>query len=108
MEALFEIYLFVVLILLILLPVFDWIATFILHRASSYASPENIALKERAKMAAVLATATTINGFLSVNRIAQLNVENHLAIVLLTISLILISVPNMYWLSLYFRNRLRK
>lgn len=108
MEAIFQIYLFGVTLLLLLLPVIDWTATIILHRATSRAPHENIALKERAKMAAVLATATTINGFLSFNRLADLNIESHLATVLLSISLILISVPNIYWLSLYLRNRLRK
>jgi uncharacterized membrane protein len=95
-------------IILLLLPIVDWTATYILHKASKQASIRNIALKERSRMAMVLATATTLNGFIALNRLTPLNINNLLIIVVLSISLILVSVPNLYWLWLYYQSKFHK
>ena len=102
-----DVYTFVVAIVLLVLLVADWIATTILFRASRQAG-DNPALTERARMAGFLAIASTINGVLAVNRLLELHLLGFAALVLITISLILGSIPNMYWLSLYVRNKLHK
>lgn len=101
-----DIFVSIVAFILLALPIIDWTASIILHRASS--TTHNIALKERARMATVLAIATTLNGVIALNRIAQLHFDSFIIIVILSVSLILVSVPNMYWLSLYLRSRFRK
>lgn len=97
---------FVVAIILLILLIADWTATTILFRASR--GRNNIALTERARMAAALAIAASLNAALAVNRLLELHFGTFNVLLILSISLILGSVPNLYWLSLYFRNRLHK
>src|SRR5215217_5287866 len=99
---------FIIALMLFIIPVFDWTASFILHRASKLASHENIALRERSRIAVVLAIVTSLNAILASFRLFDLHVPPEGAVFILSISLLLVSVPNLYWLSLYYRNKLRK
>lgn len=103
-----QVFLFFVALILLILPVIDWTASLILYRASKKINHKNIALKERGQMAGVLATASTLSGLIAANRMFHLNIDSIIIIILLSISLILASIPNMYWLTLYLRSRLRK
>lgn len=103
-----ETFTFIVSVILIILLVVDWTATTILFRASRKAKIDNIALRERAKMAGTLAIASTINAIFAINRLLELEITTPIILIALSMSLILGSVPNMYWLSLYLRNRLHK
>ena len=103
-----EAFTFVVAILLIILFIADWSASYILHRLARQSPVNNIAIKERASMATILALSSSINVILATTRLFELKIGGFSALVLLSISLILGSVPNLYWLSLYYRNRLRK
>lgn len=101
-------FVFFVSVILLVLPLADWTATIILHRASKKVQTPNLALKERTRMALVLALASTLNGFLASVVIFQLRPGAELFTVILAISLILGSVPNLYWLFLYYSNRFKK
>jgi len=103
-----ELFTFIVALILVVLPVVDWTASIILYRASAKVNHTNIALKERGQMAGVLATASTLGGVLALFRLFELHPPNIIALFILSGALILSSVPNLYWLSLYFGNRLRK
>lgn len=103
-----EILTLLVSLILFIVPIFDWTASVILHRASKLADHENIALHERAKIAIILAVVTSLNAILASFRLFDLHVPPEGAVLILSASLILVSVPNLYWLSLYYRNRLRK
>ncbi len=100
-------FLFFVSIILLAAPFIDWTATLILRRASDEAGPEKIAILERSRMALVLAMASTINGFLAYCRLANITLGS-IFVILLGISLILSSVPNLYWLTLYLRKRFNR
>lgn len=103
-----ELLTFIIALVLICLPFFDWTASIILHRAAKKAGDKGIAVHERARMATVLAIATSINGLLGVNRVFVLGLAQPVTLILLSIALILISVPNIYWLILYRRHRIKK
>jgi hypothetical protein len=103
-----EVFTFIVAAILLLLPVIDWGVSYILFRASKKLNHSNLALKERGQMAGVLATASTLNAILAFIRLGELHIEPVYPILILSISLILGSVPNIYWLFLYTSNRLRK
>jgi len=94
-------------LVLLILPVIDWTAVHIIREAAKQA-PNNIAIKERMFTAGVLALASSLNGFLALIRLFDLHPGSQVAILILSASLILGSLPNMYWLSLYYRNSLRK
>jgi putative Mn2+ efflux pump MntP len=95
----------VVAVILILLPISDWTATFILQNAAK--KNNNIALKERRNVAAILAIAVSLNAVLGAVRVTESHIHPFLAILILSTSLILVSVPNLYWLSLFIRDKLR-
>lgn len=106
-----EIFTFIVAIVLLLLPISDWTATYILRKATKRAHAlhkDNIALKERATIARVLAIVSTINGIFALIRLTSITPGPIIVTILLTLSFILSSVPNLYWLWLYYRNRLHK
>lgn len=103
-----ELFTFIVALLLLGSPFVDWTATYILYRAykkGKTSGHNTIALSERATMAAVLSLASTANSILAVNRIFELHINNFLAVGVLAFSLLLVSVPNTYWLWLYLKNR---
>ena len=102
-----DIFTFVLAIVLLVLFVTDWIATYVLRRVYLEAPTKNIALRERAYMALVLTLASTINAGLAVSRLFEIRLGGTV-LIFLSISLILGSVPNLYWLYLYYSNRLRK
>jgi len=104
---LLEVFTFFVALVLLILPVIDWTAVHIIREAAKQA-PNNIAIKERMFTAGVLALASSLNGFLALIRLFDLHPGSQVAILILSASLILGSLPNMYWLSLYYRNSLRK
>jgi len=103
-----ELITFVLAIILLVLPAVDWGVSYILYRASRKLKHSNLALKERGQMAGVLATASTLNAILALIRLGSLHIEPIYPILILGASLILGSVPNIYWLILYSENRLRK
>lgn len=102
-----DIYLLIVSIILIAAPILDWTAFAILHRASSQKNNGAIALRERSRMALVLSVGNSISGLLAIIRLAAITL-GPLFVVLLGISLVLSSVPNAYWLYLYFSKRMKK
>lgn len=59
-------------------------------------------------MAGVLAVASSLNGVLATFRLLDIHPGNLVALLILSASLLLVSVPNMYWLRLYLGNRFRK
>lgn len=101
---------FVALILLVL-PFFDWTAVYILRKTRQTAEQDgrkHIALRERSVMAKVLATAVSMNAVLAIIRIFHPDIPGWMPLIILSISLILVSIPNLYWLSLYVRNKFGK
>lgn len=110
MEALavFNVVLYFVAIFLLFAPLSDWTATYILFRASKKVEHESIALMERAKIATILAIVTTLNSILAMNRLFNWHLPEVVVLSILSTALVLVSVPNLYWLSLYLRNRFRK
>jgi hypothetical protein len=104
---LLEVFTFIVALILLVLPIVDWTAVHVIRQAAKQA-PNNIAIKERLFTAGVLALASSLNGFLAMIRLLDLHPGSQVAILILSASLILGSLPNIYWLSLYYRNSLRK
>lgn len=105
-----EVILNVVAAILLVLPIFDWTAVYILRKTRLAVETDgkpHIALRERSLMAKILATAVSLNASLAVIRIWHPDIPSWLPIAILSISLILVSIPNLYWLSLYIRNRFR-
>ena len=102
-----EIFTFVVALLLFVLPIVDWTAAYLLYRAYKQ-SNNNLAIKERGRMAGVLAIATTLNGVLATFRLLEVHPSSAFVLLILSVSLLLVSIPDMYWLYLYFGNRFRK
>jgi len=98
----------VVSLILLTFPFFDWTAVHILNKASSQASHSNIALKERARISIILALATSINSIFALAALTSIRLGPQIFIPLLAVSFILVGLPNLYWLSLYYRNKLRK
>lgn len=101
-----ETFTFIVSIILVLLPISDWTATFILRSAAKKSN--SVALKERRNVAGILALAVSLNAILATIRLTEIHIDGIWAVMILSASLLLISVPNLYWLSLFLRNRLHK
>lgn len=102
-----EVFSTLVAITLIILPIASWTATYILRKIYKKSQPYQIAIKERYMVAIILALVTTINAELAINRLTGNQANNTVMLALLAISLILVSVPNIYWLWLYATNRFR-
>ena len=90
---------------LLIAPVVDWIAVAILgYRSHRY--PTIRTLRERAIAAIVLSLAATGIAYLAANRLHLVTVPNPTALGLLAGALVLVSVPNAYWLVLFASGRL--
>lgn len=106
-----EVFTFIVAVLLLILPVSDWTASYILGKAARLAHAthrDNVALKERATIAKILALASTINGSIALFRLTSFNPGPVIITFLLSATFILSSIPNLYWLWLYYQNKLHK
>lgn len=96
--------------ILLVLPIFDWTAVYILRKTRISAEQDgkpHIALRERSLMAKVLATAVSLNAALAIIRIWHPSLPPWIPILILCVSLVLVSVPNLYWLSLYASNKFK-
>lgn len=91
-------------VLLVLLPAVDWMTALILISAARR-HPGITALTERAHTALLLALSATLAGVLGLVRLGEVVLSNDLAIVLLGLSLVLVSLPALYWLVLYLTGR---
>lgn len=89
-----------------MLPISDWTAATILRRAARRSDVRYVALTERSRIAIVLAIATTLNGAIAAATLLGLELSPTALILLLSTSFLLAGVPNLYWLALYYRNRL--
>ena len=87
-------------VLLILLPVADWLAAVILVRAARQKPPIH-ALTERAWSAVLLSIAATFAAILGFVRLQFLPIEREIAITMLALALVFVSIPALYWLWLY-------
>ena len=92
--------------MLILIPPIDWIVATILTWLS-IRYPGILTLRERAITAWILAFVATVAGFLGLVRIGAFAITNDLAIALLAGSLLLVSLPAIYWLLLLALGRFR-
>lgn len=91
-------------VILVLLPVVDW-ATALMLLAAAHRNPGITALSERAHTALLLALSATLAGTLGLVRLGEVYIPNDVAILLLGISLVLVSLPALYWLVLYLTGR---
>lgn len=94
------------------MPIADWSAFYILRKVYKSSDAPSIAVRERYFVATVLAIVTTINAILGANAIETRITGNPILppgipLIILSFSLILVSLPNMYWLWLYFTKRLK-
>ena len=103
-----EIFTFIVALIVIVMPVIDWYVVWTIFRLSREAEPANLALLERGRVATMLALATTIAAGLAAVRLFDLHPPTPVTLVMLSIILLLIGMPNLYWLYLYSRNKFRK
>ena len=88
---------------LVVLPVADWTAFVILFRASRQ-HPKVVSLRERSLGAGALAIGATGAGFLGLDQLLGLKLAPaSLAISLLAVALILMSMPALRWLWIYWR-----
>lgn len=95
----------VVALFLLIVPPIDWTVFYFLQKAYRKTNGKGIALKERAVVAGILACATTINAALAAFRLLGIRVPPEVGITLLLASLVLVSLPNLYWAISYYRLR---
>ena len=93
-------------VLLILLIPFNWfVALLLAYISRKY--PHILSLKERAVAAVICAIVATLAGVLAWSRLGVIDVSGSLALVLIATGLILVSVPQLYWLFLLVTGRWR-
>lgn len=103
-----ETFTFIIALILIVLPIIDWYVAIKLYRVYKKYGSDNAALKERGIVAGILATASTLSASLAFVRLLDLHPGTPVTLGILSAILLLIGVPNLYWLLLYSRNQLRK
>lgn len=91
-------------VLLVVLPPFDWIAAVILARISRQ-HPDILTLRERAVGAAIAAVAASIAAVLAWVRIFHVAIASEFAIIALGVALVLVSAPSLFWLVLLATGR---
>lgn len=92
-------------IALVVLAVFDWVATVTLWRAARVI--HEIALTERAAASLILTIAATAIGVLSLAYLLGVRLASPFPTLLLIVGLVLLSVPQLVWLAAYVRGKFR-
>lgn len=96
----------IVALFLLIAPPIDYTVAYLLYRASRRAPDgKGIAIRERATVAILLATATTINAVIALLRLFHIGLAANTAVLLLAISLTLVTLPNIVWAITYVRER---
>lgn len=95
-------------LVLLLLPIFDWTAVWILRRAIKHAPVVSVALKERFVVALLLAITVSMNALIGLVVLLDITLPPGIALAILASSLVMVSAPNLYWLYLYGSNRIKK
>lgn len=98
----------VLLVLLVILPPIDWVVAILLLTLWRMARPASVALRERAVAAAILSLIASIAGVLAWSEIANVDIDGQAAILGLAAALVLVSLPNLYWLGLLVTGRFRE
>ena len=93
-------------VLLVVLPPIDWVVALILTNVS-HRHPNILTLRERAIAAIVCAIVASIAGALAWARLGLWAITGEDALTLIAVSLVLVSVPNVYWLALLLARRFR-
>lgn len=89
----------ILVILLVVLPPLDWAAAMILG-VLAIRHPHVVTLRERAVAAGVLAVAASAAGVLAWARLGLVDIERDVATVIISLVLVAISAPAIYWLAL--------
>lgn len=95
-------------IVLLFLPIVDWTAVWLLRKAVQYTKVPGIALKERLTVAIFLAITVTLNAIIGAAVVFDITLPTGMGLAILAVSLIMVSVPNLYWLYLYSWNKFKK
>lgn len=91
-------------VLLVILPPIDWLAVVFLGHASRR-HPQILVLKERTVASVVTAIVASIAGLLAWARLGFLSIRGEDALFILAATLVLASVPSLYWLTLLATGR---
>lgn len=91
-----------IIVVVMLLPVVDWIVAAILVVAA-WPKPRSTALTERAVSAVVLATAASMAAGLAYVRLNEIRIPNDLALVILASVMVGVSIPAIVWLFRFVR-----
>lgn len=97
----------VLVILLFVLPPFDIVVALRLFQLSRR-NPGIVSLRERAVNAAALALAASIGSILAWSRVSMFRLGQDAILTLLSLALVVISVPALYWLVLLLTGRFRE
>lgn len=96
-------------LVLVLLPAIDLTAVVLLWRAVKKAGDKaGIALKERLTVAIMLWIVVSLNGLLGWAVLLDITLPPGVGLAILATSLILVSMPNLYWLYIYSQNKFKK
>lgn len=91
-------------VLLIVLIPFNWFVAIVLMY-TSHQYPQILSLKERSYAAVICAIVATIAGALAWARLGVLDISGSAALAMIALGLILVSVPQLYWLWLLVTGR---
>lgn len=91
--------------IIIFIPLLAWVSSYILYKALH--TFKGTALQERTYMAIILSTAMTLDSILIANRAFNIRFGDTIILLILGISMIFVSVPNIYWLYLYIGNKFK-
>lgn len=97
----------VLVILLLILPPFDIVVALRLFQLSRR-NPDVVSLRERAVNAAALALAASAGSVLAWSRVGVFSLGQDMVLTLLSLALVVVSVPALYWLVLLVSGRFRE
>lgn len=96
-------------VVLLILPIVDWSAVYLLWKALRGAGNRaGVALKERFTVAVFLAITVSLNALIGLVVLLDITLPSGFALAILATSLIMVSAPNLYWLYLYSWDKFKK